>query len=115
MGHQVKDRALQMRLERAADENERLRVENQTLRESMEESRDDHRRIMDLLESRPAADEDEGEGEGRSRAGRRFLFLLLLAGGAWAWMRSMADRRATGEDWGAPPRATGPGDAGMAA
>jgi hypothetical protein len=107
MGHQIKDRALQMRLERAAEENERLRAQNETLRDTVEESRADHSRILELLESRLATvetgDDVEVDIKRKSHRGRRFLFLIMLGGGAWAWMRSKAGRGGDDDLWGDRP------------
>ena len=111
MSHQVKDRALQLRLERAAEENDRLRTENETLRDSVEESRADHRRILDMLESRlvavSAGDDDvDVHVEKKSHRGRRLLFLIMLGGAAWAWIRSKAGRDSTEDIWGERPGST---------
>jgi hypothetical protein len=105
MSRQMKDRALTMRLDKAAEENDRLRTENRTLRDAMEDSRADHVRILSLLERH--RDETEVEPDGSSHRGRWFVFLMLLAGGAWAWMKSREgsdtmswDRPATGDPMG---------------
>lgn len=92
LGHTMKGRALERRLARTSDEAERLRLENQMLREEVERERDDHRRMFELLESRVAAPEPEIEVdvEGkkkRSRRGRWFLFLTALGGGAYALVK----------------------------
>jgi hypothetical protein len=77
VGHGLKDRALERRLEHAHEENEQLHNENELLREEIEETRSEHRQILDLLEDRIGS---------RGKGGR--LFLLLLMGlGAFAWMR----------------------------
>jgi hypothetical protein len=107
MSHQVKDRALTMRLDKAAEENDRLRTENRTLKEAMEESRADHERILSLLEGH--RDETETESE-ESHKGRWLMFLMLLAGGAWAWMKT---RGQDGTDWGGRPGDTTMGGTGM--
>jgi hypothetical protein len=104
MSHQLKDRALTMRLDKAAEENDRLRTENRTLKDAMEESRVDHERILSLLERHRDETETDVDDE-RSHKGRWFMFLMLLAGGAWAWMRSRegsdtmgwGERSATGD------------------
>jgi predicted Fe-S protein YdhL (DUF1289 family) len=101
MGHQMKDRALTMRLDKASEENERLRTENRTLKETMEESRTDHERILSLLERHRDETETGTEADEGSHKGRWFLFLLLLAGGGWAWMRSRDGSDAMG--WGDRP------------
>jgi hypothetical protein len=99
MSHQMKDRALTMRLDKAAEENERLRTENRTLRDAMEDSRTDHERILSLLERH--RDETELEPDESSHRGRWFVFLMLLAGGAWAWMKSREGSDTMG--WGDRP------------
>lgn len=107
VGHQMKDRALHVRLERAAEENERLRSENETLRDTVEESRADHRRIMEMLESRlmtvESGDDVEIEVGKKSHRGRRLLFVMMLAGGAWAWMRSKTGGGSSDDVWGERP------------
>lgn len=100
MSHQVKDRALTMRLDRAAEENERLRTENRTLKDAMEESRTDHERILSLLERHRDETEVEVVEDEKSHKGRWFMFLMLLAGGAWAWMKS---KDSESMDWGGRP------------
>jgi hypothetical protein len=103
VGHDMKDRALTMRLDKAAAENDRLRTENRTLKDVVEESQAAHERILSLLEQH--RDETEAlvvEDEETSHKGRWFVFLMLLAGGAWAWMKS----RGQGSDamgWGGRP------------
>lgn len=103
MSHQMKDRALTMRLDKASEENERLRTENRTLKEAMEESRSDHDRILSLLEQHRG--ETEVDEDGKSHKGRWFMFLMLLAGGAWAWMKSKG-QGTDGMDWGGRPATT---------
>jgi hypothetical protein len=101
VGHQVKDRSLGMRLERATEDNERLRTENRTLKQTVEEARADHERILTLLEQHRDETGPEPEDDEGSHKGRWFMFLMLLAGGAWAWMKSRgAD--ATGWPAGSP-------------
>jgi hypothetical protein len=107
MSHQMKDRALTMRLDKAAEENDRLRTENRALKDSVEASRIDHERILSLLERHRDETETDTDDE-RSHKGRWFMFLMLLAGGAWAWMKSRegsdtmgwGDRPATGDPTG---------------
>ena len=79
-GHRMKDRMLEKRLDRSSEEAERLRLENQLLRDEVEESRTEHHRILDLLEER-MAEQDHENGHGRSHKGRWMLFLLALGGG----------------------------------
>jgi hypothetical protein len=86
-GHRMKDRMLEKRMERSSQEAERLRLENQLLRDEVEESRTEHHRILDLLEER-MEHEDEKE---RSHVGRWMLFLLALGGGVYALVRRMRD------------------------
>ncbi|MGZ4137467.1 MAG: hypothetical protein ACXVPX_07845 [Actinomycetota bacterium] len=89
VSHDMKDRALTMRLDKAAADNERLKTENRSLKDAVEESQAAHERILSLLEQH--RDETEAvlvEDDGRSHKGRWLLFLMLLAGGAWAWMKN---------------------------
>jgi hypothetical protein len=111
MGHQMKDRAMTMRLDKTEEENERLRTENRTLKEAVEESRTDHERILSLLERHRDETEVEADDD-RSHKGRWFMFMMLLAGGAWAWMQRK-DRDSTG--WGGRPSSTDEtmGDSGI--
>ena len=92
MGHRLKDRMLERRLDRAHQEVDRLRFENGMLRDEVEESRTEHHRILDVLEERLPEDGDEE----RSHRGRWLLFLLAIAGGAYALVRQM---RQSGADW----------------
>jgi hypothetical protein len=101
-GHRMKDRMLEKRLDRSSEEAERLRLENQLLRDEVEESRTEHHRILDLLEDRMAEKDDEN-GHGGSHKGRWMLFLLALVGGAYALMRRM---RENGTEWGTGSGAT---------
>jgi hypothetical protein len=89
-GHRMKDRMLEKRLDRSSEEAEHLRLENQLLRDEVEESRTEHHRILDLLEER-MAEQDHENGHGRSHKGRWLLFLLALGGGAYALMRRMRE------------------------
>jgi hypothetical protein len=86
MGHQMKDRALEKRLDRASSEADRLRFENEMLRDEVEEARSEHRRILDMLEER--LPEHSENGEHRSHKGRWLLFLLAIGGGVYAFVRS---------------------------
>ena len=92
-GHRMKDRMLEKRLDHSSQEAERLRLENQVLRDEVEESRTEHHRILDLLEER-MQHEDEKK---RSHKGRWMLFLLAIAGGAYALVRRMSDDGTTWE------------------
>jgi hypothetical protein len=86
MSRQMKERALEKRLDRASNEADRLRFENEMLRDEVDEARTEHRRILDLLDERlPEHLEDD---EGRSHKGRWFLFLLAIGGGIYAFVRS---------------------------
>ncbi len=96
-GHRMKDRMLEKRLDRSSEESERLRLENQLLRDEVEESRTEHHRILDLLEER-MAEQDRENGHGRSHKGRWLLFLLALGGGAYALTRRMRENGT--EQWG---------------
>jgi hypothetical protein len=97
----MKDRALTARLDKTAAENDRLRTENRSLKDAVEESQGAHERILALLEQH--RDETETD-DGGSHKGRWFLFLMVLAGGAYAWMKSRGQTETM--DWGGRP-ATG--------
>ena len=101
-GHRMKDRMLEKRLDRSSEESERLRIENQLLRDEVEESRTEHHRILDLLEDR-MSERDHENGHGRSHKGRWLLFLLALSGGAYALMRR---KREDGTTWDSGSNAT---------
>jgi hypothetical protein len=104
VGHDMKDRALTMRLDKAAAENERLKTENRSMKDAIEESQAAHERILSLLEEHRDETETVVTDDDRSHAGRWFLFLMLLAGGAWAWMRNR-DQGTGAMEWGGPPSA----------
>ena len=53
VSHRMKDRVLEKRLDRTAHEAERLRLENQLLRDEVEDSRTEHHRILDNAGSDP--------------------------------------------------------------
>jgi len=92
-GHRMKDRMVEKRLDRSSQEAERLRLENQLLRDEVEESRTEHHRILDLLEERM---QHEGEdGKEHSHKGRWMLFLLAIGGGVYALIRRMRDEGTT--------------------
>jgi hypothetical protein len=93
VSHRMKDRVLEKRLDRTAHEAERLRLENQLLRDEVEDARTEHHRILDLLEERIS---ENGKGNGRSHKGRWMLILLALGGGAFAIVRRMRDN---GTEW----------------
>jgi hypothetical protein len=104
MTHSVKDRALEKRLERASDEADRLRFENDLLRDEVSQTRSEHGRILDLLEHRLSEpEEDEGK---RSHKGRWLVFLMAVGGGAWAWMRMRTSGNGDSEWADARPAAT---------
>jgi hypothetical protein len=102
-GHRMKDRVLEKRLDRTAHEAERLRLENQLLRDEVEDSRTEHHRILDLLEERIS---ENGNDNGRSHKGRWMLILLALGGGAFAIVRRMRD---SGTEWSTGSSSTGSG------
>jgi hypothetical protein len=104
VGHDMKDRALTMRLDRAAAENERLKTENRSMKDAIEESQAAHERILSLLEEHRDETEPVVTDDDRSHTGRWFLFLMLLAGGAWAWMRNR-DQGTGAMEWGGRPSA----------
>lgn len=96
VGHRMKDRMLEKRLDRASHEAERLRLENQMLRDEFEDSRLEHHRILDMLEERLPDDvKENGEDRKKSHKGRWMLFLLALGGGAYAVFR----QRRQGDEW----------------
>ena len=92
-GHRMKDRMVEKRLDRSSQEAERLRLENQLLRDEVEESRTEHHRILDLLEERMQHEDEKVH----SHKGRWLLFLLALGGGAYALVRRMRDDATTWE------------------
>jgi hypothetical protein len=103
-GHSMKGRAMERRLARTTDEAERLRLENQVLREEVERERDDHHRMFEMLESRLAAPEPEVEveiegGKKRSHRGRWFLFLTALGGGAYALVKMRSQGNGQRDEW----------------
>jgi hypothetical protein len=87
MSHQMKDRALEKRLDRASNEAERLRFENEILRDEVDEARTEHRRILDLLDDRLPEHAENGE-QHHSHRGRWLVFLLAVGGGIYAFVRS---------------------------
>ncbi len=100
MSHQMKDRALTMRLDKTSEENDRLRAENHSLRDAVTESQTAHERILSLLEAhRDETEVDVELADKKSHRGRWFMFLMLLAGGAWAWMKNRGQGDDT-MDWG---------------
>lgn len=102
MGHSLKDRALEKRLDRTATEAERLRFENDLLRDEVVETRSEHGRILDLLESRLDRDA-ETEGGRRHHRGRWLLYLGAIGAGTFAWFRMRSSRDAGEETWGPEP------------
>lgn len=98
MSHSVRDRALEKRLERTTDEADRLRLENDLLRDEVSQARTEHGRILDLLESRMNEPEPRQEDGKRSHRGRWLVVLMAIGGGAYAWM--MRRRGADGDgEW----------------
>ena len=100
MAHDLKDRAAERRLDRAHAESERLRNENDLLRDEVTESRSEHRRILDLLEERFADlshDVEDAGGKKKSHKGRWFLFLLAAGGAAYYWFQQ---RTGSTDEWG---------------
>ena len=86
MSHQMKDRALEKRLDRASSEADRLRFENEMLRDEVDEARTEHRRILDMIDER--LPENGENGEHHSHKGRWFVFLLAIGAGIYAFVRS---------------------------
>jgi hypothetical protein len=105
VGHSLKDRTLEKRLERTSDEADRLRFENDLLRDEVAETRSEHGRILDLLESRLERDA-EAEKAGKHHRGRWLLFLGAIGAGAFAWFRMRSDREAD-DAWGDTPGTMG--------
>jgi hypothetical protein len=101
-GHRMKDRMVEKRLDRSSQEAERLRLENQLLRDEVEESRTEHHRILDLLEERMQHEDEHEWGKQRSHKGRWMLFLLAIGGGVYALMRRMRDDGTTWETGSSP-------------
>ncbi len=89
VSHEMKDRALEKRLDRANSEADRLRFENDVLRDEVEDARSEHHRILDMLDERlPEHVEASENGERRSHKGRWLLFLVAVGGGIYAFVRS---------------------------
>ncbi|MGH2634655.1 MAG: hypothetical protein ACRDHU_00665 [Actinomycetota bacterium] len=103
VGHSMKDRVLEKRLERTTDEADRLRLENDMLRDEVAETRTEHQRILDVLETRLSEAES---GTKKTHRGRWVLFLMALGGGAYAIIRTRTAGNGHGE-WEADDR-TGP-------
>jgi hypothetical protein len=101
-GHRMKDRMVEKRLDRSSQEAERLRLENQLLRDEVEESRTEHHRILDLLEERMQHEDEHEDGKERSHKGRWVLFLLAIGGGVYALMRRMRDDGTTWDTGSSP-------------
>jgi hypothetical protein len=100
MSHEVKDRALEKRLDRAQSESDRLRFENDLLRDEVSETRSEHRRILDLLESRlaePVEVEVENGGK-KSHWFRRLVFLSAIGGGIYYWIKQRMGGDSS-DDW----------------
>ena len=87
VGHSMKDRILEKRLERTTDEADRLRLENDMLRDEVDETRTEHRRILDLLEAR-LMEAEAAPAKKKTHRGRWLLFLVALGGGAYALVRT---------------------------
>jgi hypothetical protein len=118
MGHSVKDRALEKRLDNVKQEADRLRFENDLLRDEVSETRSEHRRILDLLESRLSEPEVEVKVEKKKKhRGRTLMFLAALGGGAYALTRMRSSNGGGEQEWDArpsePPTVTETGTAGI--
>ena len=94
VGHRMKDRGLEKRLDRATTEADRLRFENEMLRDEMEDTRTEHRRILDMLDERLPEHSEDGE---HSHKGRWLVFLAAVAGAGFALYR----RFQRDEEWDA--------------
>lgn len=101
-GHQMKDRSMEKQLDRATHETERLRFENELLRDEVEETRSEHRKILDLVEDRlPQAD------EAHSRKGRWLVFLAAIGGAGYVAYRRLRTPDDEGWDDAAQPGSSG--------
>lgn len=108
VGHRMKDRALEKRLDRATTEADRLRFENEILRDEMDDARTEHRRILDMLDERLPEHSEDAE---RSHKGRWLLFLVAVAGAGYALYRRFQRDE---EEWDAGSDvATGTGTSGI--
>jgi hypothetical protein len=108
MAHEMKDRAAERRLDRAHAEAERLRNENELLRDEVSETRSEHHRILDLLEERFAdltTEVEDSSGNKKSHKGRWFLFLAAIGGGIYYWFQQ---QRGSGSDEWSTPMADSP-------
>jgi hypothetical protein len=89
--HSMKDRALEKRLDRVSEEADRLKFENDLLRDEVTETRSEHHRILDLLETRLAEPASATNGK-RHHRGRWLMALIALGGGAYAVVRMRGQR-----------------------
>ena len=118
VSHAVKDRALERRLDRVHDEADRLRFENERLREELDHNRGESNRILDLLERRLTEQpEIEVEVEGKKRhRGRWLMFLMALGGGAYALVKMRSQGNGHRDEWsgmGDTPTVTQSGTASL--
>ncbi|MFB3738954.1 MAG: hypothetical protein ACE14W_08315 [Candidatus Velamenicoccus archaeovorus] len=79
MGHQMKDKALERRLEHLDDENQELRTENRVLRDEVKQGRMDLDKVIEMFERHT---EEKG-----SHKGRWLLLAMLAGGGYYAWTK----------------------------
>jgi hypothetical protein len=93
----MRDRTLEKRLGRATEESDRLRFENDMLREEVEQTRGEHHRILDMIETKLASPAPEVEVERKSHKGRWLMFLMALGGGAYAVIRMRSQGNGHGE------------------
>jgi hypothetical protein len=95
VAHSMKDRALEKQLDRTSEESERLRIENDLLRDEVAASRSEHQRILDLLDTHLAETTEPAQPKEKKRRhrGRWLLVLTAIGGGAYALSR----RRTAGE------------------
>lgn len=91
MGHRMRDRVVQRRLDRVTSDADRLRRENDLLRDEVADARSEHRRILELLDERLPQN-----GRNGSHRGRWLVLLLAIGGGAYAAIRRMRQQR---DDW----------------
>ncbi len=102
VGHSMRDRALEKRLQRMSGEADRLRFENDLLREEVAETRSEHHRILDVIEARLP------EPESRTTSGsHRVRWILAAPGDRWRGRRVDAGARARRRAHGVARRRAG--------
>jgi hypothetical protein len=101
MGHSMKDRGLERRLDRTAEEADRLRFENDRLREEVERTHSRGDRMLDLLERRLSEPSESANHGTRSHRGRWLMLLVALGGGTYAVIRTRS-WNAGQREWSGP-------------